>query len=654
MTKLSPKRWLGAFTIATLLVSGLPQLAVPVLRAATSNQAYAQSTNGDVRLSRQLIYDNNNSVEQFRDDRIDYRLTLENRGGDTFGGVPVTIDGQRVQRVMVASALPAGTYLSAYPVAPTGWQAVYSVNNRQQTGQSNDSMQVSWTTNPSNIRQVRRVAFVRSESLSAYEIVDGLNFGVRLTDLPAQAPGVRNTTEVYAVSNGSSRLIASDESFYSDIDGIEVAVGRLGKPTPDVAEVPSVAVEPVVVAEVPTEPPVEIAEPVQTEVAEPEASVVVVEPEQTCSFGRVPSHFSVGVDSELGGAPAFPSIGGFIPVAQVPGRNLTYINGIGRLDDFSDLGANAIVGHRFYDGGGDRIYGGYLAYDLANTGESTFNQIGVGLETLGEVWDGRLNAYIPLEGRQLIEENENENIFEDPLTTIEAEVAANVFSFENAGDARVFLSPYYYTGENTFGGRAGITAEPFDGISVGTSVQIDDIFDTQVAFNINYRFGTSPTRELAEQDGNVATDQKGNPCRRLPRLDAPVRRTAPVRVDVQLESVPVVEPDEPVVITCDPGFILINGECIGAFSDITLKEKVEYLTTTDAGFKLYAFDYVEHPLLPEGRFVGVMAQDLLPDNPEAVSTDENGQYLVDYAALGLRMVAYSDWKEHGLSAVITN
>ncbi|MEM9947713.1 MAG: hypothetical protein AAF810_16880, partial [Cyanobacteria bacterium P01_D01_bin.36] len=383
-----------------------------------------------------------------------------------------------------------------------------------------------------------------------YEIVDGLNFGLRLTDLPAQASGVRNITEVYAAANGMPGLIASDENFYSDIDGIELAAGRSGKPTADVAEAPAQEESPVVVAELPAEIEEEqIAEVVSEAQSEPaEVESVAVEPPQTCSFDSVPSQFSVGVDSGSGGTPAFPSLGGFFPVTQVPGRNLTYVNGLGRLDDFSDLGGNVMVGHRFYNGGGDRIYGGYLAYDLGNTGNNTFNQLGVGLESLGQVWDGHLNLYLPLEGRQLVED---ESIYEDPLTTVEAEVAAKLLSFANAGDVRAYLSPYYYTEENSFGGRVGLTAEPIRGVSVGTSLQVDDLFDTQVAFNLNYRFGGSSNKAADEEaEETIAVDSEGNPCDRLDRIDAPIRRTAPVRVQTQRVQIQEEEKEEEVAEVC--------------------------------------------------------------------------------------------------------
>jgi len=39
-----------------------------------------------------------------------------------------------------------------------------------------------------------------------------------------------------------------------------------------------------------------------------------------------------------------------------------------------------------------------------------------------------------------------------------------------------------------------------------------------------------------------------------------------------------------------------------------------------------------------------MAQDILAMRPAAVTTDDRGYYMVDYAMLGLRMVKLDDWR----------
>ncbi len=84
-------------------------------------------------------------------------------------------------------------------------------------------------------------------------------------------------------------------------------------------------------------------------------------------------------------------------------------------------------------------------------------------------------------------------------------------------------------------------------------------------------------------------------------------------------------------------------------SDIRLKRDIHLLATLADGMKIYSFKY----LWSDQTHVGVMAQDLL-ENPAwrgAVVTKANGFYSVNYAMLGLRMVALEEWNKNGLAAI---
>lgn len=70
------------------------------------------------------------------------------------------------------------------------------------------------------------------------------------------------------------------------------------------------------------------------------------------------------------------------------------------------------------------------------------------------------------------------------------------------------------------------------------------------------------------------------------------------------------------------------------FSDIRLKTNVKPVGEKN-GHKLYEFSYIPQ-MKRKGRFIGVMAQDVLKIHPEAVREVE-GFYAVDYGALGLEM-----------------
>jgi len=66
-------------------------------------------------------------------------------------------------------------------------------------------------------------------------------------------------------------------------------------------------------------------------------------------------------------------------------------------------------------------------------------------------------------------------------------------------------------------------------------------------------------------------------------------------------------------------------------SDVRLKTDIRRIGTAAHGLPLYSFRYIGEPELYEG----VMAQDVLPVMPAAVSVAEDGYFRVDYERLGI-------------------
>jgi hypothetical protein len=77
-----------------------------------------------------------------------------------------------------------------------------------------------------------------------------------------------------------------------------------------------------------------------------------------------------------------------------------------------------------------------------------------------------------------------------------------------------------------------------------------------------------------------------------------------------------------------PGLVQSVSSC--GRSDRRLKRNIVFRTYSKSGIPIYEFEYI-NKLDGEGRYIGTMAQDLIKlGKSEAVITDKEGFYLVDY------------------------
>ena len=81
-------------------------------------------------------------------------------------------------------------------------------------------------------------------------------------------------------------------------------------------------------------------------------------------------------------------------------------------------------------------------------------------------------------------------------------------------------------------------------------------------------------------------------------------------------------------------------------SDRRLKADIVQVGMLRADIPLYRFRY----FWGDDVYVGVMAQDVLPVRPDAVTTDASGFMRVDYGRLGTRMMTRSEWEASTVAA----
>lgn len=123
--------------------------------------------------------------------------------------------------------------------------------------------------------------------------------------------------------------------------------------------------------------------------------------EEDC--GRGPQHMRVSAryttPQGIGYNTGYTTIEGFFaPRTFLKGVWLPFLDVRGHAFDNGTFAANAGLGLRYL--APSRVWGVNAYYDYRNTSRQDYNQISAGLESLGRVWDFRINGYLPVGEKQ--------------------------------------------------------------------------------------------------------------------------------------------------------------------------------------------------------------------------------------------------------------
>lgn len=187
------------------------------------------------------------------------------------------------------------------------------------------------------------------------------------------------------------------------------------------------------------------------------------------------------------------------------------------LEHSQIMGLNAGLGRRwlyqssFSETG--RIFGASFWYDGVNTElDNMFNQVGFSLESLGEMWDFRLNTnFIAGSTRQEGTGIPTGEIYYSEYyltqqTLIPIDQAVSNVDFEVArriGEDNIWVYGGGYsiweddTDDSCFGGKAGVRGYVYDDLLLQLGVSSDDMFDTKVTFSLIWYPGRSNRKERA-------------------------------------------------------------------------------------------------------------------------------------------------------------
>ncbi|MEB3231633.1 MAG: right-handed parallel beta-helix repeat-containing protein [Leptolyngbyaceae bacterium] len=263
-------------------------------------------------------------------------------------------------------------------------------------------------------------------------------------------------------------------------------------------------------------------------------------------------------------------LGGWIPLRQQEGENVTFTEPQFNVDNEGHLGGSVLIGHREYDDDSDRLWAGYLAWDIRETEHRTFSQLGLGLETLGDTWDVHINGYIPLGDRaSTVEETflssgeiSASSIFQENLLVLSERQSKTRILRENVslggfdigttveladwndenGDLRALATLYYLGGpgiDDDLGWRFGLELRPIEQVVMGMAIQDDEIFGTNVLASITVNFlrvrPQDPVLDDFEEEFEVV-ERLGEPIRRNPTI------VVATNTDVETTVTEVIEP----------------------------------------------------------------------------------------------------------------
>ncbi len=163
-----------------------------------------------------------------------------------------------------------------------------------------------------------------------------------------------------------------------------------------------------------------------------------------------------------------------------------------------------------------RVYGINCYYDYRNTDRLGSSQIGVGLETLGEFFDFRINSYLPFGSKisdpyDAVFASFSEHFalisakYYSAMGGADAEFGFHLGRFESS-DFYAGIGPYYFVGNidpSAFGVRARISSTFNDIVTLEISNSYDRTFGNNFQGSISFNFAFGPHSKVKKQQGHT-------------------------------------------------------------------------------------------------------------------------------------------------------
>jgi hypothetical protein len=295
-----------------------------------------------------------------------------------------------------------------------------------------------------------------------------------------------------------------------------------------------------------------------------QAQSETVEDEETTSSRRRRTQNSQDSAPTGNGSDAEEGIGGMMRIDHLFGETVGQPTGITPIEvmpyrlfdndmwfgsarffpnDKGRLGGNAGLGYRYFDDTITRVIGGSLWYDLDDTSRATFQQVGLSLETYGEMWDARANLYLPVG-----DNSEVLNSFVNPgsarysghsilfdQTTVSV-VAMKGFDtevgvplpteFGDKHDIRAYAGMYHFTESDVpdiWGWKTRLEVNVIPQVEVQIQGSGDDVYGTNLMVGVGWAY-SGPMYAKPEQARKSPYGRMGEWVRRNYNIVSPEQR----------------------------------------------------------------------------------------------------------------------------------
>lgn len=247
-------------------------------------------------------------------------------------------------------------------------------------------------------------------------------------------------------------------------------------------------------------------------------------------------------------------------------KTLPFLDLRGHVFNDGKFALNAGFGFRYRTS--CRTYGANVFYDFRETQHRHYNQIGAGFESLGAVWDFRLNGYLPL-GRTdshwfdtKFDEFKGHYLYlkrkqEFAMRGADAEVGVHFLNNVKRWDLYTAAGPYYFEGKgkNVYGGKLRLGSKWKDFVSLEVSGSYDNVFHGIVQGQIGLYVPFGPRSEI-KSNGCSCRDSR----KLMERMVQPVARDEIIVVDKHRKSFVALDPS-----TGDPYFFwFVNNQSSSA------------------------------------------------------------------------------------------